>query len=273
MKYKLLALDIDGTIVDENGVLSEKTRNSIIELQKRKITVVLATGRRLTTTLPIAEKLELTGPLVVHNGAVVFEQKSRNIIYKSGIEISVAQEILEVLHRESINYLLFTGESGGEVGIAPTGSWAESENLLDLYLNESALFQDDIIISQEPIRFSIIDRREKIEPLYWTLIDKYGDKLNAMVFGEDRGIWLGIEIVPGNCHKGTGLMHVAQKLGINSTEVVAIGDNVNDLEMIKWAGFGVAMDNATPELKSSADYIAPSIEHDGVSKIIEQFLL
>ncbi|HHU61889.1 MAG: Cof-type HAD-IIB family hydrolase [Bacillota bacterium] len=273
MKYKLLALDIDGTIVDENGVLSTRTSESIIQAQQRGIVVVLATGRRLTSTLPIAHELQLTNLLVVHNGAVVFDQNRKKNVLKHGIDLLIAQDILEMAHANSINYLVFTGESAGEIGIAPTGSWAESEDLLGVYLNETASFQDEVILNEDPIRISIIDRKEKIEPMYQSLMEKHGENLNAMLFGEDRGIWLGIEIVPGNCHKGFGLMYVADYLGINSKEVIAVGDNVNDMEMLAWAGLGIAMENATPELKSNADYIAPSIKDDGVSKIIKEFLL
>src|SRR5690554_3176308 len=134
MKYKLLALDIDGTIVDENGVLSTRTSESIIQAQQRGIVVVLATGRRLTSTLPIAHELQLTNLLVVHNGAVVFDQNRKKNVLKHGIDLLIAQDILEMAHANSINYLVFTGESAGEIGIAPTGSWAESEDLLGVYL-------------------------------------------------------------------------------------------------------------------------------------------
>lgn len=273
MNYKLLALDIDGTILNSNEELSPGTRRAILKAQERGVIVVLATGRRLATTLPWARALGVTEPLVVHNGSVIFDQKMQKPIRQHGIDLVMAREILDKLTSQSINYIVYTGESGGERVIGPTWAWKEPENLLVRFLGESAEFVDELAVHAPPIRISIIDNWQKVDPFFAELKSSYGDKLNIMLFGAERDTWRGIEIICPNCHKGTGLAYLAERLGISASEVIAIGDNINDLEMITWAGLGVAMENGSKELKAKAKKIAPSHDEDGVAFIIDELLL
>ena len=273
MNYRLVALDIDGTILNSEEELSPRTRKVILQVQERGVQVVLATGRRLVRTLPWAQALGLTQPLIVHNGAVIFEQASGEILLQEGVDLQMAQVLQRELEARFLNYVVYTGESAGEEVLAPLGTWQEPENLLLRYLGENAEFVDQVRLQSAPIRISIVDLPRKVDPFYEYLSDTYGDQIKAMLFGTQCDDWRGIEIIPPNCSKGTGLAHVAEKLNVSAAEVVAMGDNVNDLEMIRWAGLGVAMENAPPELKDQAKGIAPSNDQDGVAVILEGLFL
>ncbi len=271
MKYKLLALDIDGTLLNSKSALTDRTKAAILRATEGGLNVVLATGRRLAKTLPIAKALGLKGLVVVHNGTVIYDPLVEKTIYQQGIDLLLAREILDKLESLAINYVVYTGESAGERVVAPQGSWKEPDDLLTYYLGESAEFLDKVTIKSPPVRISIIDRVAKVDPLYEDLVQNYGhEKMNAMLFGTARNIWRGIEIIPASCNKGAGLSFVADALGLAPEEVVAIGDNVNDIEMITWAGLGIAMENGSQLLKAKAKQIAPSHDQDGVAQIIEK---
>lgn len=273
MKYKLVALDIDGTILDNRGQLAPRTHQVILQVQKRGIRVVLATGRRLAATLPLAEKLGITTPLIVHNGAVVIERTSNKILFQMGLELAFAAAIHGELEKRGLNYVVYTGESAGEEVVAPIGTWQGPEDLLGRYLGETATFLPKVSLVTPPIRFSLVDRPYKVDPFYQFLQQHYGNEINIMLFGAERANWRGIEIMNGGCSKGTGVAQVAAGLGIEAAEIVAIGDNVNDLEMISLAGLGVAMENGSSLLKAKADVVAPSNEAHGVAEILEQLFL
>ncbi|NMA60932.1 MAG: HAD family phosphatase [Firmicutes bacterium] len=273
MNYRLVALDIDGTILTTEEELTPRTRRAIMRVRERGVPVVLATGRRLIRTLPWAQALGLTQPLIVHNGAVIYDQASGKILNQEEIDLKVAHSIQQELETRFLNYVIYTGESAGEEVLAPSGTWQEPENLLLRYLGENAEFVDKVHLQVAPVRISIVDRPQKVDPFYEVLTENYGDQVNAMLFGAERDKWRGIEIIPHNCSKGTGLAYLAESLKIPQASVVAIGDNVNDLEMILWAGLGVAMENGSPELKAQAKQIAPSNDRDGVAEVLEELFL
>lgn len=180
---------------------------------------------------------------------------------------------MDKLVASDLNYVIYTGESAGEQVVAPTGRWREPENLLSHYLGESAEFLADYSLTKPPIRFALIDGFAKIDPFYDYLVEKYGDCLNVMLFGAQRDTWRGIEIMGAKNNKGEGLAFLCEQLGIERSRVLAIGDNVNDIEMLEWAGLGIAMENGTPLVKSKADRITQSNDEDGVARILDELLL
>lgn len=272
MKYRMLALDIDGTLLNSEGKLTPRTTAAVQEAVQRGIKVVLATGRRLGNSLPIAASLGLQELMVVHNGAVVFDPRTERTVYQTGLELSLAKELVDKLAASGVNYIVYTGESAGERVVAPVGSWQEPDNLLDYFLGEAAEFAAAVEINVPPVRLAVIDAAAKVDPLYAQLTQEFAGKITALYFGSNRE-WRGVEILPGHCNKGKGVAQAAQVLGIGPEQVVAVGDNINDLEMIAWAGLGVAMENGSPLLKDRAKKIAPSHDEDGVAAIIEELLL
>lgn len=273
MKYKLLAIDIDGTLLNSSSQLTPNTAAAVQKAQERGIKVVLATGRRLGNSLALAKELNVRELMVVHNGVVVVDPVTCQPVIQSGICPVLAGELVDKLNAWSVNYVVYTGESAGEKVLAPSGRWQEPDNLLAYFLGEAAEFVDEIKISSPPVRLAIIDQPAKVDPLYTTLKRDYAQQVSALLFGAERDDWRGIELLPAHCSKGAGVALVADRLGISPAESVAIGDNINDLEMILWAGLGIAMQNGSPLLKEQAKMIAPSNDEDGVARIIEELLL
>lgn len=273
MNYKMLALDIDGTVLNSDSELSTRTKTAILNAKKQGVKVVLATGRRLTNTLPLIKSLGLTELMAVHNGAVVYDPALGQTVWQQGIELNLAQSILDKLEALSLNYIVYTGESAGERVIAPEGKWREPEDLLAHYLGEDAEFINPVVLDTPPVRISLIDHWQKVDPLYAQLLAEYKDKLNIMLFGAKRDTWRGVEVLPLHANKSTGVAYVAERLGFSAGEVVAIGDNINDVEMITWAGLGIAMENGSEVLKKKAKRIAKPHDEDGVALIVEELFL
>ncbi|NMB02309.1 MAG: HAD family phosphatase [Firmicutes bacterium] len=272
MKFKIVALDIDGTLLNSNSKLSLRTEKAIAAARQKGIKIVLATGRRLTNTLPLVNSLGLSEFVVVHNGAVVYDPISAKTVLQQGIELSLAQSLVDKLESLAVNYVVYMGENAGERVVAPQGKWKEPDSLLTYYLGEDAEFIERVVLESPPVRISIIDQWEKVDPLYAELLRDYEGDLNAVLYGADRDTWRGIEILPPHSNKSTGIAFVAEHFGLSAAEVVAIGDNINDLEMISWAGLGIAMENGSKLLKEKAKRIAPSNDEDGVALVIEELL-
>src|SRR5690554_1338845 len=116
---ELIALDIDGTLLTSESELSTRTYNVLQQAKKQGIRIILATGRILKRTLPLMKELELQDYLVVHNGAIVYDNRTNKIALKRGISLKLASDIIARLEKEQIIYYVFTGESGGEEIIAP----------------------------------------------------------------------------------------------------------------------------------------------------------
>jgi len=272
VKYRLLALDIDGTLLNSKSELTPRTKEAIRKAKERGMKVLLATGRRLAGTLPFVQALGLNELVIVHNGAVVYDPSSAKILAQHGIDLAAARDIVDKLDFLDINYVVYTGESAGERVVAPAGSWDEPEDLLGWFLGVEAEFLPKVDLEAPPVRISLIDRADRVEALYGEFAGGSFGKVNAMLFGAEGDTWKGIEIIAFGCSKGAGLAFAAERLGLEAEHVAAIGDNVNDLEMITWAGLGVAMANGSELLKSKARKIAPDCDQDGVAQVIEELL-
>ena len=238
MGIRLIALDIDGTILTSNEELSARTRRSIRWIQQQGVHVILATGRRVIRTLPWARALGVHDLLVVHNGAVIYDMENEKSVLEWGIDLDIAGAIVNLLEDAQMNYVVYTGESAGERLIAPEYAWKHGRHLMLHYCGEVGETVAQVDLTIPPIRISLIDCPEKVDPLYEYLLRTYRKELNVMLFGAQHQDWHGIEVMAGGCSKGTGVAYVCERLGIKPHEVIAIGDNVNDLEMIEWAGMG-----------------------------------
>jgi Cof subfamily protein (haloacid dehalogenase superfamily) len=223
--------------------------------------------------LSLVQELCITAPVVIHNGAVIYDPLSGTTLSQQGIDLNTAQDIVDKLDRRGINYIVYTGESSGERVLALSGSWNESENLLSYYLGERAEFIEKVTLGAPPVRISVIDQTDRVNSFSEELNRQHLGMFTALTFGTEENIWRGIELLPPGCNKGVGLAAVVENLGFGAQEVIAIGDNINDLEMIAWAGLGIAMENGSSQAKAKAKRIAPPHDENGVAKIIKEFLL
>lgn len=243
--YRLIALDMDGTLLSKGGVVSERTANAIHAALESGIKVVLATGRRVSDVVPISEKLQLNMPLVINNGSEVWQSPdqlhSRHLIDPRLIE-RLCDYVLKL--DERINFWAHTVE-----GVLRRDSFPSSYD------------------GNRWLQFAFQSPNLDLISEIWREVETWNE-LEISNSNIDN-----IEFNPSGISKASGLREVCGMLGIDMSEVIAAGDSFNDISMIRAAGLGVAMGNAQQAVKDAADFIAPRNNEDGVAHVIERFLL
>ena len=267
--YKLIALDIDGTLLNSEKKITNEVFNSIQEAKKSGAKVVLSTGRPLPGVTPLLDELNLNDDgdyVICFNGAVVQEVKSKKILSN-----------IEMCHDDFVLINNLAKENNTHVHInTPTNLIIPEETPSKYTIHEATLNNIDIVsMNEEDIndditfcKIMIIDEPEKLEEVLENipkdLFDKYTIVRSAPFF---------LEFLNKNANKGTALEALCNTINIPLSKSIAVGDEENDQHMIKMAGLGVAMGNATEHLKSIADYVTKSNDEDGVAYAIENILL
>lgn len=269
LEYKLIAIDMDGTLLNSHNQVSERTQRAIRLAREKGVHIVLSTGRILKSAMYYSRALELNNPIIASNGAIIVDENS-NIIYKRPIEKSLIGDIV-TLARERNIYYHFYDES-------QFYSHIKVEEVLKFYSEgndemtiEMTLFNDiNEIVMLEGLnvyKFLFIDYdRKKLYDLR-----KEIEKIENL---QTSSSWSNnIEAMGKNVSKGEALKELCKGLNIKPEEVITIGDSENDLSMFEFAGLGVAMGNGDTAIKEKADYITETNDMDGVAKIIESFIL
>ncbi|WP_223587820.1 Cof-type HAD-IIB family hydrolase [Neobacillus bataviensis] len=239
---KLIALDMDGTLLNKKGKISEGNRQAIKEAQEKGIFVVLSTGRSLLTSREHADSLELTSYLVTVNGSEIWDEK-REIVERNLVKSELIEWMWELSKQHKTKFWAISTER----------NWHD-EMPGDLHTKEWLKFG-----------FNIEDdaTREFIK----NELEAKGE------FELSNSTLKNIEVNPTGINKAKGLKIVCERLGIEMNHVMAVGDSLNDMAMIKEAGLGVAMGNAQDAVKEAADWVTATNEEDGVAKAIRKWVL
>ena len=265
--YKLIAIDMDGTLLKSDKTLSTETCRVIKKAHSQGIEIVLSTGRPLKGIEQYLKKLDLVSDkdyAVTFNGAVVQNIKTKKIIAEKGLSHEDMFLLYDVSLKLNLNIHAFTHNSV----ITPKNSrFTKLESDVNHIPLEIINFKDlnqsvdilKILMVEEPI---ILENAITKLPKY--LYDKFTIVKSAPYF---------LEFLNKSVNKGVGVELLAKNLNIKQEEVICIGDAGNDIHMIKYAGLGVAMGNAFEEVKKIADYITLSNEEDGVAEVIKKFVL
>jgi len=265
MSFKLLALDLDDTLLNEEFTISEKNREAIHKAIQKGVTVTLATGRMFRSTLPYAELLELDVPLITYHGALVKTARSQEEIFHCPVPLDIANEIID-----------FTEKRGNHLNIYVNDQLfvREDNEMIRLYVSIADVDFQAVgslreFLKDGPTKITMITTQEDTLRDYWDLFSKkYHSTLHVV---PSKPYFL--EITNARATKGQALKALASTLGIKKEEVIAIGDSYNDLDMIEYAGLGVAVENAREDLKKAADYITASNVEDGVAQVIHKYIL
>jgi HAD superfamily hydrolase (TIGR01484 family) len=245
MTYKLIAVDMDGTLLNKNKDISEENIRAIREATEAGIMVILATGRPIGDVRIYAQKLQLDLPLVVNNGSEIW--RTPDTLHKRH-ELDPEQMIrmLELIdtYGEELNY------------------WAHT---VDGLITRTNLPSD--VKTVRWLQFAVQTKEE-------ALLTEVRQQLDSWkLFELSNSHITNVECNPMGISKASGLLEVCTMLGIETTETVAIGDSLNDIPMIRLAGLGVAMGNAQEPVKLAAHFVAPSHFEDGVAAVIRKYLL
>nr|WP_023350766.1 Cof-type HAD-IIB family hydrolase [Staphylococcus capitis]CDI72535.1 putative hydrolase [Staphylococcus capitis CR01] len=282
---KLIATDMDGTLLNAAHEISQENQEAIKFAQEHGITVVIATGRAFyEANTPVAET-DLKVPYICLNGAEVRDE-TFNIMSTSHLNHSLVSKITSTLKEKDIYYQVYTNR-----GIYTENPQRDLEIYIDIA--ERAGKKADVEKIENSIQkridngtLKIVDNYDKIEDIPGELImkilafdsdlgkiDLVGQELaqspNLAVSSSSRG---NLEITHSDAQKGIALSTIAKQLGIDLKDVMALGDNLNDVSMLERVGYSVAMDNAAPEVKTVAKYVTDSNENSGVGKAIKKFL-
>lgn len=264
MKYKLLVLDLDGTLTNSKKEITPFTREVLIKAQQQGLHLVLASGRPTYGIVPLAKILEMEtfgGFILSFNGGKVIEVKTGKVFYEQALPPDVVPLIYQRSYEAGLTILSYNGK------------YILTENAEDKYVQyESFLTKmkiqetDDFLnnLQQPADKCLIVGEPEELVPLEEKLRQELGLRLNVY-----RSEPFYLEVVPKGIDKAASLERLLKRIQIKQEEVIAIGDGYNDLSMIRFAGLGVAMANAQPPVKSNANLITQfTNDEDGVAHFI-----
>lgn len=267
MKYKLIALDLDGTLKNSNNEVSERTKKALLKAQKQGAKIVLASGRPTHGLRKECELLDLEkyeGFLLSYNGAKVSEVKSEHTIFEQTLSVEQAKQAYERSKEFNLSCLTYDGP------------FVVSENIDDQYIKyEYSIngmygkhidsFEDYV---QEPVnKVLLTGDPEYVGKILEDFKEPFGDSLSIY-----RSAPFFVEIMAQGIDKAASLDRLVKHMGIKREEVIAFGDGYNDLSMIEYAGMGVSMANGVDEVKEIADFVTLSNDEDGIAYALEKFL-
>jgi 5-amino-6-(5-phospho-D-ribitylamino)uracil phosphatase len=275
-RYRLLAIDIDGTLVNSDNELTEATREALLRARQAGVEIVLATGRRYSRVLPLVEPLALNVPLVTASGALVKRAWDHHTLFRAEFLPGALERCLEIVAGENYEAVLYADTFERGFDYYHRGGAAPAELLLEFFdKNESCGRDCPELMTRPPAGIFagfVMGSRDEMTALAGALDRHMSELLYIHVLRSPRYRGYMCEIAPFGVSKWTGVYRLAEQWGIRPEEICAAGDDVNDIPMIQAAGLGVAMGNALDEVKAAADRIAPSHDSDGLVQVVDWLL-
>lgn len=274
---KLIAIDIDGTLLTPNGYITPRTRAAIQAAQRAGIIVTLATARRYVGARAVATSLGIELPLIVYDGALIVSHPSQAILACQTLAPETARQAIDIFRRYKIQPVIHPCESEfcirEEVWTGP----AENDNAsLDLYLTAAGErtrrmpYEVLLARSTEAMRVVAFAEEEVLRRMLpeITALDCTGNFAPIGGFGSAE-----LAILPTGCSKASGVAALAARYGIKLENAMALGDGYNDLEMLREVGWGVAMGQAPEQVRTAASAVTATNLEDGAALAIERYAL
>jgi 5-amino-6-(5-phospho-D-ribitylamino)uracil phosphatase len=244
-RYKLIALDMDGTLLDDKSQVTRANRAAIAEARRMGIHVVLSTGRGMQSLLPYYQDLELDSPIVAVNGSEVWRSE-KELDVRQLMPYEEVMALRDIAVREDAWYWVYA-----TTGVFNKENWSAAPQASEALWLKFGYYTEDA------------EQLERIR-------ESIG---SVGVFEMTNSHPCNIELNPVGVSKASGLRKVCQLLGLSMDEVVAMGDSLNDAAMLKEAGLGIAMGNAQDEVKQLADAVTGTNEESGVAQAIRKYML
>ncbi|MDR3597764.1 Cof-type HAD-IIB family hydrolase [Clostridium sp.] len=242
MKYKLICIDMDGTLLNSKHKISDISKKTLIKAHDMGVHIVITTGRTYVDAEAYSDSMGLKSPIIAFTGAVIKEKYGENVIHKSIIDEQMCKELLEIFKKYNVKpifnslFKVYCGDLKIKIGM-----W---------YLKIRGFLNRN----KKKINY-LRKELEKVEGIEITSSSKYN-----------------IEITKKGTSKGKAIEILADHYNINKEEVIAIGDSENDISAIEFAGMGIAMGNASEEVKKKSNFVTDTNDNDGVAKAIEKFI-
>lgn len=268
INYQIIVLDLDGTLTNRDKIITPRTKEVLLEAQKRGKTVVLASGRPTPGVTPLAEELRLPefgGYILSFNGGKIINCKHGETVFSRQLPLESNRRIMGLAMEHRVDFLTYERDrlltNNAE---CPYGRIESAVNHMELVEIENLTEY----VNFEVPKFLLLDDGDylaMVEPRIKAALGK-----NFSVYRSEEYF---LEILPKGIDKAQSLERLLEILGLSREEMIACGDGYNDLTMIQFAGLGVAMENAVFPLRKIADYITSSNNDDGVAKVVEEFML
>ncbi|MFD0619998.1 Cof-type HAD-IIB family hydrolase [Paenibacillus sp. GCM10027629] len=264
-RFQMIALDVDGTLINDHHEITPKTRESVLEVAKQGAEIVLCTGRNPSSTIPLLEQLGLVGTVITHNGAVTMESATRKIIHQYVIADSELAPFKAYCREHHYHFDLNTAN--------------------ELYVERKDILTEEVLAMYGkfyvvplvlPVDGSLTDQMVKMTA--------FGTKEQMDELEAEWNTWMHeltiirsgdyfIDIMHARASKGNALKYCAASREVDASAILAIGNYYNDITMLQFAGVGIAMDNSPIEVKAAADDITLSNNEDGVHLALVKYCL
>lgn len=266
--YEIIALDLDGTLTNREKVVTPRTRDAIMELQKRGKQVVLASGRPTMGVMPLAKELKLPeyhGFILSFNGGMIIDCSTGETIFSRMLPVEANSRIMELAFDNQVAFLTYEGDR------LITNDAECPYCMIESTINHAELVEVEDILSY--VNFQVPKFLFADEGGYLAMVEPRVKAALGKNFSVYRSDPYFLEILPRGIDKGQSLERLLERLGLPREALIACGDGYNDLSMIQYAGLGVAMENAVLPVRKEADYVTASNNEDGVAEVIEKFML
>jgi Cof subfamily protein (haloacid dehalogenase superfamily) len=264
MTIKLVAFDVDGTLVGRDLALSGKVRGAIERMKASGTAGCLVTGRMYRATVPFARELGLDAPLICYQGAAIIDPESDEVLQHTALANEAVRELVGIAERDGVHLQLYRNDE----------YYCEARNRFsELYASLS--MTQPVIVPSLREAFAYSPATKGVVVTDAPIAQEYAEKLAARLRDRanvTRSLPEFVEVLDPGVDKGQALRFVAARLGVEMEQTAAIGDSWNDAPLLEAAGFAIAMGSAPPELRAVADAVVGDVAHDGVAEAIEKYV-
>lgn len=265
MPYKLVAFDLDGTLLGEELLLRPRVLSAVASMRERGIAGCIVTGRMYRAALPFVRQLHFTAPVVCYQGAAVIDPQTDDVLQDVPLANAQALELDAYAHSNGLHIQLYANDR----------YYCEERNhYSDLYAKISGV--EPIVVPSLSEQFESWDATKAVIIAEPEVVEEHLPRVRSLCGDRayvTRSIPWFIEVMNAKVNKGKSLEIVARHLDVPMEQVLAVGDSWNDAPLLQAAGFGVAMGSAPAELREIADAVVADVENDGVAEALERFVL
>lgn len=262
---RLVALDLDGTLVGPNLTISPRVRETIARARERGTEITIVTGRMFAATKPFAQTLGITGAVVCYQGAAIFEAATGAVLRETDVDQDVTRKVLAWAEEHQVHAQCYSGDR----------LYVQQINRFSQRYTDLAKVEPTVVPSlraafadRPSIKIVLVDDPGPSEQHLAALQPLLGDRAYITRSHVDF-----VEVLSPDVNKGEALAFVAQRYGATLEQTLAVGDAWNDVPLLAAAGVGVAMGSGPPELLARADAVVGDVAHDGVAEAIERYVL
>jgi Cof subfamily protein (haloacid dehalogenase superfamily) len=264
-RIRLVALDLDGTLVGDDLVLRPRVRDAVAAAQQRGIVVTIVTGRMFQAARPYARALGVGGPMVCYQGAAIFEAGSGATLRETPVRSDVTRDVLQWAHEHGVHAQCYADDT---LYVEQIDRFSERYTALARVTPVVVPSLREAFAERPSIKVVLVDDAERANQHLAALRPLLGDRAYLTRSHVDF-----VEVVDPRVNKGEALAFIAQRYGVPLEQTLAVGDAWNDVPLLDAAAIGVAMGSGPPELLARADHVVADVAHDGVAEAIERFVL